>query len=50
MQVDVENVFNNVFQTIIFKELRDAKGPSANIVPLTKLLYGVHFFLYDQHG
>ncbi len=50
MQVDIENAFNNVFQTIILKELRDAKGPLANIIPLTRLFYGVHSSLYDQHG
>jgi hypothetical protein len=46
MQVDVENAFNNISQPIIFKELCDVKGPLANIVPFTKLFYGVHYYLY----
>ncbi len=32
MQVNIKNAFNNVFQTIIFKELQDAKGPLASIL------------------
>jgi hypothetical protein len=50
MQVDIENTFNNVFQTTIFKKLHDARGPLANIIPLTRSFYGAHFSLYDQHG
>jgi hypothetical protein len=50
IQVNVENVFNNIFQTIIFKELCDVAGPLANIVPFTKLFYGVHSSFYYQHG
>jgi hypothetical protein len=46
MQVDVENAFNNVFWTIIFKELCEAKEPLANIVSFTRLFDGVHFFIY----
>jgi len=46
MQVDVENAFNDVFQAIIFKELRDVGGPLASIVPFTKLFYGVHYSFY----
>ncbi len=49
MQVDVENAFNNVFWTIIFRELCDVEGSLASIVPFTKLFYDVHFFLYFQH-
>jgi len=44
MQVDIENIFNIIFWTIIFRELWDAKGPLANIIPFTKIFYGVHFF------
>jgi hypothetical protein len=43
MHVEVKNAFNNISQTIIFRELCDAKGPLASIVPFTKLFYGVHF-------
>jgi hypothetical protein len=50
MQVDVKNNFINVFQTIISRELEDAKGPLVNIVPFTRLCYGVHSSLYYQHG
>lgn len=50
MQIDIENAFNSVFWANIFKELWDVRGPLANIVLLTKLFYGVHYFLYYQHG
>jgi hypothetical protein len=50
MHVDVENSFNNVFQTAIFRKLCDAKGFLANIIPFTKLFYGIHYFLYFEHG
>jgi hypothetical protein len=45
MQVDVKNAFNNVFQTIIFKELSDVEGPLVNIFPFT-MFYGDHSSLY----
>jgi len=41
MQINLENAFNGVFQTTIFKELRDVGGPLVNIVPFTRLFYGV---------
>jgi len=44
MQIDVNNVFNNIFRAIIFKELQEAEGPLASIVLFTKLFYGAHFF------
>jgi hypothetical protein len=44
------NVFNSVFQVAIFKELCDVKGLLTSIVPFTRLFYGVHSFLYYQHG
>jgi len=50
MQVDVENAFNNVFRITIFKELCDVKRPLVNIIPFTKLFYGVHSSFYHQHG
>jgi len=50
MQVDVENAFNNIFQIVIFKELCDAWGPLASIVPFTKLFYGAHSSFYYQRG
>jgi hypothetical protein len=50
MQIDIENVFNNIFQVIIFRELRDAEGPLASIIPFTMLFYGAHYSLYYQHG
>ncbi len=51
IQVNVENTFNNVFQTAIFKELCDVEGPLlASIIPVTMLFYGIHFSLYYQHG
>jgi hypothetical protein len=46
MQVDFENAFDNISRIIIFKELCDAKGPLASIVPFTRLFYGAHFSLY----
>jgi hypothetical protein len=46
MQVDVKNVFNNIFWTTIFRELYDVKGPLVSIVPFTKLFYGAHYFLF----
>jgi len=42
MEVDIENAFNNVSRTIIFRELCDVGGLLANIVPFTRLFYGVH--------
>jgi hypothetical protein len=50
MQVNVKNIFNNVSQDVIFKELQDAKGPLVNIVLFTMLFYDVHSSLYYQHG
>jgi hypothetical protein len=50
MQVDVENAFNDVFQAVIFKELRDVGGPLASIVPFTKLFYGVHYSFTTSMG
>jgi hypothetical protein len=46
MQVNIENVFNNIFWVIIFKKLCDVGGPLASIVPFTMLFYGAHSFLY----
>jgi hypothetical protein len=46
MQVDIENVFNNVLQTAIFKELCYVGEPLANIVIFIRLFYDVHFSLY----
>ncbi len=50
MQVDVENVLNNVSQVVIFRELQNAKGLLVSIVPFTRMFYGVHSFLFYQHG
>jgi len=50
MQVDIKNVFNNVSPIIIVKKLCDVGGPLASIVPFTRLFYGVHSFIYYQHG
>jgi hypothetical protein len=50
MQVNVENAFNNIFQVIILRELCDVEGLLVNIVPFTKLFYGVHSSFYYQHG
>ncbi len=50
MQVDVENIFNNVFQATIFKESCDVKGLLVSIVPFTNFFHGAHSFLYYQHG
>jgi hypothetical protein len=46
MLIDIENAFNNVSQTVIFKKLWDAEGLLTSIIPFTKLLYSVQFFLY----
>ncbi len=43
MQVNIKNGFNSIFQATIFRELCDVEGPLVNIVPFTKLFYGVHF-------
>jgi hypothetical protein len=50
MQVDVENVFNKVSWTTIFKKLCDARGLLANIVPFTRLFHGAHLKKKLQHG
>jgi hypothetical protein len=50
MKVNVKNVFNSVFQVVIFKKLCGVGGLLAGIIPFTKLFYGVHYFLYYQHG
>jgi hypothetical protein len=50
MQVDVENIFNNIFQAVIFRKLCDVEGLLANIIPFTKLFNGVHSSFYYQHG
>ncbi len=50
MQVDIENVFNNIFRTTIFFKLWDVEGLLARIIPFTKLFYGVQFSFYYQHG
>jgi len=51
MQVDIENVFNNVFQVVIFKKLQDVRGPLATIVSFTMLFYGAHsFFIIINMG
>jgi hypothetical protein len=50
MQVNVENIFNNVFRTTIFRELCDVEGPLVNIILFTKLFYGAYSFLYYEHG
>jgi hypothetical protein len=50
MQVSVENIFNNIFLIVIFKEMCDVVGPLVNIVPFTNLLHGVHSSFYYQHG
>jgi hypothetical protein len=44
MQVDVENIFNNVFQTVIFRELCDVEGLLMNIVPLYQVVLWCSFF------
>jgi len=49
MQVDAKNAFNNISWAVISKELWDARGPLVNIVPFTRLFYGVHSFPYYQH-
>jgi len=50
MQVDVENIFNNIFQGVIFRKLCDDERPLVNIILFTMLFYGVHFSFYYQHG
>jgi hypothetical protein len=50
LQVDVENVFNNVFRALIFKELQDDGGTLVNIIPLNMLFYGVHSSLSYSVG
>jgi hypothetical protein len=50
MQVNIENAFNSVSRATILRELQDVEGLLANIVPFTKLFYGVHSSFYYQHG
>jgi len=50
MQVKVENIFNNIFRVVILKKFCDVGEPLASIIPFIKLFYGVHFFLFYQHG
>jgi len=50
MQVNVDNIFNNIFRIVIFKNLCDVGGPLVNIVPFTRLFYGAHSYIYYQHG
>ncbi len=50
IQINVKNAFNNVFQIVILKKLCDVEKPLANIVSFTRLFYGVHSFIYYQHG
>jgi hypothetical protein len=50
MQVNIENIFNNVFEIVILKELCDAEGFLVNIVPFPRLFYHAHFSFYYQHG
>jgi hypothetical protein len=50
MQVDVENTFNNVFRTVVFKNVCDVEWPLINIVPFIRLFYGVHSSFYFHHG
>jgi hypothetical protein len=50
MQVDIENAFNICSRVVIFRKLCDVEGLLVNIVPFTRLFYGVHSSFYDQHG
>jgi hypothetical protein len=45
MQVDVENVFNNMFWIVILKKLWDVGKPLVSIIIFTKLFHCVHFSL-----
>jgi hypothetical protein len=49
-EVNIENTLINVFWIVIFRELCDVNRPLENIVPFTKLFYGVHSSFYYQHG
>ncbi len=49
MQMDVENVFNNISQTVIFKKLWNVESLLVSIIPFIRLFYGIHFFLHYQH-
>jgi hypothetical protein len=50
MQIDIENDFNNISQTVIFRNLCDAGGFFKRIIPFIGLFYGAHSSLYYQHG
>jgi hypothetical protein len=50
MQINVENVFNNIFCVIIFKELQDVRVPLTSIIPFTRLFYGVIFHYTTNLG
>jgi len=45
MQIDIENAFNSIFWTTIFKELCDVEGPLMSIICLTRY-FMVHIFLF----
>jgi hypothetical protein len=45
MQVNVKNVFNNVFQIVIFKKFRDANEPLASIVLPSCIMVFIFLFI-----
>jgi hypothetical protein len=47
--VNIKNVSNKNFQTTIFRELSDVRGPLVRIIPFTMLFYGAHFSFYYEH-
>jgi hypothetical protein len=46
MQIEIKNIFNNIFQVVIFWELPKVREPLVNIAPFTKLFYGAHSSFY----
>jgi hypothetical protein len=50
MQVEVENAFNNIYPTTIFKELCDAKGLWQTLSPLPCYFMMFIFFFTTNMG
>jgi hypothetical protein len=50
IQVDVENTFNNVSQTIISRESCDVGGGFNENCPLYQIVLWCSSFIYYQHG
>jgi hypothetical protein len=50
MQFYVKNALNNVFETLIFKELRNARRPLVNVIPLPSCFMVFIFIFITNMG